>query len=512
MLVVLPVSRQSLFCNKHFKPTVEGAEDTVPYAWLRETPTIVLDLTGGMVADDAVDEADEVPCDGELGGEATPSLHSLVFSHEGDARSVGTPSLHTIVPASYAASRRSGVRPASGTPSLHTYCVGVNTSQAAASSNDTPSLEKCVEDHVEYLPDVALYPRYGARKKEFTPEELGVGQAEQCARCPICKLDDVVPAGVDARAKFRRKWNDHMHSRHSAEERKLVPRLGSVGVVVETCVELPDACKSWECSVCHEFLPLLPNRNSRDLSIAAHFKKRHPGITPSEAYHQKQREDPQLRSRMLKRGQHAGSVKRKCSDEVMPWSAVSLAWMREHVKFDRRNLEVLSAALHLSHLSDEEKTSLVVSAFRMHFKQPGWFVRCRQPAVAVGHKLRIFRPSPEEWPSGEGKRRPLGWVTCLRCFKINRLGGNMWNFTCQLQEQGKMIQWRKWKNMQDSQWRLLCDVWQLTPDQVDSSCRILLLSLRRFTLGSLCCAFIQVQARESSCLSCRCWCCCVHVE
>ena len=99
MLVVLPVSRQSLFCNKHFKPTVEGAEDTVPYAWLRETPTIVLDLTGGMVADDAVDEADEVPCDGELGGEATPSLHSLVFSHEGDARSVGTPSLHTIVPA-----------------------------------------------------------------------------------------------------------------------------------------------------------------------------------------------------------------------------------------------------------------------------------------------------------------------------------------------------------------------------------------------------------------------------
>ncbi|CAE7676109.1 xynB [Symbiodinium sp. CCMP2592] len=79
--------------NKHFTvltpPTVDGAEDTVPYAWLRETPTIVLDLTGGMVADEAVDEPAEALCDGELGGEATPSLHSLVFSREGDARSEG---------------------------------------------------------------------------------------------------------------------------------------------------------------------------------------------------------------------------------------------------------------------------------------------------------------------------------------------------------------------------------------------------------------------------------------
>ena len=129
--------------NKHFTlltpPTVEGADDTVPYAWLRATPTIVLDLTGGMVADDVVEEAEEAPCDGELDGEATPSLHSLVFSHEGDACSVDTPSLHTMVPASYVASRRSDAGLAVGTPSLHTYCVGVNTSQAAASSNDTPS-------------------------------------------------------------------------------------------------------------------------------------------------------------------------------------------------------------------------------------------------------------------------------------------------------------------------------------------------------------------------------------
>ena len=327
--------------NKHFTlltpPTVEGADDTVPYAWLRATPTIVLDLTGGMVADDVVEEAEEAPCDGELDGEATPSLHSLVFSHEGDACSVDTPSLRTMVPASYVASRRSDAGLAVGTPS---------------------------------------------------------------------------------------------------------------------CVELPDACKSWECSVCHEFLPILPNRHSRDLSIVAHFKKRHPGVTLSEAYHQKQRDDPNLRSRMLKRGKHAGSVKRKasvdnlslwadetghqigplvlfcdpakfrgqdvrqqlacshcrrvgspyvfmhheCSDEVTPLPVVSLAWMRELVKFDRRNLEILSTALHLS---DEEKASLVVSAFRMHFKQPSWFVRCRQPAVAAGHKLRIFKPSLEEWPSGK---------------------------------------------------------------------------------------------------------------
>ena len=69
-----------------------------------------------MVADNADDEPDEALCDGELDGEATPSLHSLVFSREGDACSVGTPSLRTIVPASFAASRRSGVGPGSGAP------------------------------------------------------------------------------------------------------------------------------------------------------------------------------------------------------------------------------------------------------------------------------------------------------------------------------------------------------------------------------------------------------------
>ena len=144
----------------------------------------------------------------------------------------------------------------------------------------------------------------------------------------------------------------------------------------------------------------------------------------------------------------------------------SLAWMREFVKFDRRNLEALSEALCLS---DEEKASLLVaSAFRMHFKQPSWFVRCRQPAVAAGHKLRIFRPTCEEWPSGEGKRRPLGWVTCLHCLKVNPLGGIKWSFPCQLQGQGKKIQWRLWQNMQDGQRSLLCDVWQLTPDQVEA--------------------------------------------
>ena len=156
----------------------------------------------------------------------------------------------------------------------------------------------------------------------------------------------------------------------------------------------------------------------------------------------------------------------ECSGEVLPLCVKSLAWTREYVKFDRRNLEALSEALCLS---DEEKASLlVVSAFRMHFKQPSWFVHCRQPAVAAGHKLRIFRPTREEWPSGEGKRRPPGWVTCLRCLRVNPLGGIKWSFPCQLQDQGKKIQWRIWQNMQDGQRSLLCDVWQLTPDQVEA--------------------------------------------
>ena len=38
------------------------------------------------------------------------------------------------------------------------------------------------------------------------------------------------------------KMECHMHNRHTAEERKLVPRLGAVGYVAETCVGFPDAC------------------------------------------------------------------------------------------------------------------------------------------------------------------------------------------------------------------------------------------------------------------------------
>ena len=117
---------------------------------------------------------------------ATPSVHTVVSGSQ-SLRNPTTPSVHTLV----AGSRFSAAGAWAAPSQAHTCRVGVNTTQAAASSNEAPPLTDCVEAQAEYLPDIAPYPCYGALKKEFTPDQLSIGQADRCARCPTCKLDIV---------------------------------------------------------------------------------------------------------------------------------------------------------------------------------------------------------------------------------------------------------------------------------------------------------------------------------
>ena len=82
--------------NKYFKvlapPSVEGTEGRVPNAWLRETPTIALDLAGGMFADDPADDPGDFSR-AERDGDATPSLQVNTSQSQAAASVVRAPSL-----------------------------------------------------------------------------------------------------------------------------------------------------------------------------------------------------------------------------------------------------------------------------------------------------------------------------------------------------------------------------------------------------------------------------------
>ena len=58
-------------------------------------------------------------------------------------------------------------------------------------------------------------------------------------------------------------------------------------------------------------------RARSDASIRKHFEIEHPDKTPTEAYREKQREDPALRQRMKQRGEWAGLVKQQRQQEKL---------------------------------------------------------------------------------------------------------------------------------------------------------------------------------------------------
>ena len=128
--------------------------------------------------------------------------------------------------------------------------------------------------------------------------------------CPICDYVLVVPAGKRARARLRSNKDNHL-IRRTAEERAKVPRLHAAEEVVTPSANVPLEQRDWKCHICGLFLPVVSKQHTRETSIKAHFAEHHPGISPSEAYHQKQREDGALRSRMSQRGVAVGAHRRQ---------------------------------------------------------------------------------------------------------------------------------------------------------------------------------------------------------
>ena len=72
--------------------------------------------------------------------------------------------------------------------------------------------------------------------------------------------------------------------------------------------QIPPAQRAWSCPECSKGLPTLP-KHWHQCSIQEHFKAERPHTNPTDAYHNKQRNDLSLRERMSSRGKHAGSVK-----------------------------------------------------------------------------------------------------------------------------------------------------------------------------------------------------------
>lgn len=70
------------------------------------------------------------------------------------------------------------------------------------------------------------------RQKTVAKPEPPAGQldiqAEQSWVCPLCEVEVYQEPGLRARELFRRKRWNHLLTRHTAEERRAVPKLGAV--------------------------------------------------------------------------------------------------------------------------------------------------------------------------------------------------------------------------------------------------------------------------------------------
>lgn len=234
----------------------------------------------------------------------TPSVHS--YRRPPEPSECHTPSVYSVVPASGAgAAPASGVPAGSGvsvtTPSVYSLCPGdVPDGPPAVSSccpgfasahesgscrpGDAPlkrmrvkgpcseafHVARCVspcalsqfrsvasaittnevnhDDAVPlFRPDVAPYPRQKTVAKPEPPAGQLDIQAEQSWVCPLCEVEVYQEPGLRARELFRRKRWNHLLTRHTAEERRAVPKLGAVSQVAAPSALIPPAQRAWSC-------------------------------------------------------------------------------------------------------------------------------------------------------------------------------------------------------------------------------------------------------------------------
>ena len=208
------------------------------------------------------------------------------------------------------------------TSSIGLFQVGKGSSKgsfdvpaAAAADAAAIGLPTCIPN-VQYLPDIAPYPRYGPSKPTVAESDALLGQAEQSWTCKLCNILITAPAGPKARERLREKIDSHKQSRHRGERSKF-ERLGATTELVTPSDSLPKDQAAWQCHVCQKRLPEL-SKCQHECSVKEHFRKEHPHVTPTEAYRAKQRENEQLRQRMKGRGRHVGSLKAQSALDSLP--------------------------------------------------------------------------------------------------------------------------------------------------------------------------------------------------
>ena len=173
-----------------------------------------------------------------------------------------------------------------------------------ADTSDKDDFEMLAEEQLPFDPDTCPFPRH--KHKGWKPKN----QREQTWVCDICKFVLKIPPGPRARKRLVSNKDNHL-ALHTKEERQRVPRLNQAQGFLKPSASLPAAIQDWKCWLCGLALPHFSIKHAKEESIKLHFKECHPETDPEAAYHRRQREDPELRARMSKRGKHVGNLKRE---------------------------------------------------------------------------------------------------------------------------------------------------------------------------------------------------------
>ena len=170
-----------------------------------------------------------------------------------------------------------------------------------------------------FRPDRAPYPRLPREHPQNKHTHDNRPQQEQAWTCPLCQTTITVPAGPRARYLIRKRKSNHQQSRHYG----MLKGPNNIGRISDNTTivvpsNIPIEQRKWTCYICKLGLPEIPSKHGFLTSITQHFKKAHPDVSATQAYRQKQREDPEIRARMSKRGQHVGQCKQQKAIAKLP--------------------------------------------------------------------------------------------------------------------------------------------------------------------------------------------------
>ena len=530
--------------NSHYNWLQPPKGTSIPSKWLRETVPPDPNVLKGAAPTSA---RSSPPF-----STGTPSVHSLPAS----TGSKSTPSVHTMAPSVQRAlqcPRKLASIPESATghaddqegdqaeletsvqtPSAHTYrppdqsMISFRlTSKTTVHDLSSPAQNisfSSKSGEVSLRPDVAPFPRQMPENKRQWEATKNIAQGEQTWLCPLCHISISIPAGVNARAKLRMRRSNHLHTRHSKQERDTVPRLGNTTEIVTPSDQLPLEVRNWTCHICQKGLPLL-SKCWHEAAVRKHFELEHPETTPTHAYRHKQREAPDLRKRMRLRGCHAGKVKRErqvtqlgewalssghtltyltfkaneqcsfrrgqkhlswlvcavcrrrgtptvfrknvCSHDIRPLSQVLLKDLGSFCKNSPANLEATVQAFKCTPAERDQ-----VLQFSQSNKKRSNTDATLEAASNAGHDIVPILPATVmQRPGSQAKKQPTSIFTCKRCWKINPLGAvKIWSNPCQ-QGTRKAIsaQGRYWNSLSKKQKCVLTNLWGVTIKYVNQT-------------------------------------------